>query len=74
MSKEEFELSKHRYPSYDGVDENGIAIDLSWHYPEEEIKEFIRLLKEEAKRWMLDNELELFKATIDKLAGEKLIK
>mgnify|MGYP001600198272 CR=1 FL=1 len=44
-----------------------------WLYEEKYVKEFIKRLKEEAKRWMLDNEYGLFETTIDQLAGEKLI-
>ena len=55
----EFNLGKKRYSSYDGIDENGIAEKLSWHYLEEDVKEAIRLIK-------------LNPDKIDEIVGEKL--
>jgi hypothetical protein len=63
--KTEFNLSEKRYRSIDGVDFNGDD-ELSIHYSEENVKEFIRLLKEEF------NHVSSIRF-INKLAGDKLI-
>jgi hypothetical protein len=62
--KEEFELSERRQDEYG-----------DYCYKQEDVKEFIRLLKENVAKvenavWM--HELNIFYAEIDKLAGEKL--
>ena len=48
-----------------------------WVYPEEDIREFIKRLKEEIdyfkKMLMEDRDYDVLKARIDKLAGDKLI-
>ena len=64
----EFNLSKKRYSSFDGSDMDGEKY--SYHYQEEDVKEFIRLLKEKIDKSGFIYE-DLFD-TIDTLAGEKL--
>lgn len=56
--QEEFNLSEKRFSD----DFNSVA------YHEEDVKEFIRLLKEKAKEYEWEGE-----EIIDKLAGDKLI-
>jgi len=81
MTKQtEFNLSKRRYCSYDGLDKNGIAEKLSWHYPEEDVKEFIRLLKEKLKYNIVEKEAfisfseEAFQRDIEKEIDKRVIK
>jgi hypothetical protein len=72
---EEFNLSEKRYSSMDGWDEVNNEETKSWHYQEEDLKEFIRLLKEyfakDIKPCKCGCEHDAFKI-IDELAGEKL--
>ena len=60
--------------------EEGFSESMSWyHYKEEDVKEFVRRLKEEIKKFdykglKLDTTYLKVKNLIDKLAGEKLTK
>jgi adenylosuccinate synthase len=71
---QEFNLSDKRYSSMDGWDSVNKEEIKSWHYQEEDVKEFIKKLKEEIKTTQgMHNECSLeARKIIDKLAGKSL--
>ena len=68
----EFNLSEKRFYTEIGFDKD-MEMQIGWQYLEEDVKEFIRLLKERFGEWIYETEdLACAFSIIDKLAGEKL--